>query len=348
MFVVKDILKNKVSSIILITMICLSMFGFSTVFNILLNATVKSIESRNLSNSTKFLNINFSKEQPKSNVEKLIKVMVENGVKLSYIRQATLKKSEDLYDTFVNYCVISDPKIYHYNILYGRNINPDEIRNGSKVALVSNKYQRFLKKENSKIYINIENEDYEVVGIIGNKYCDSYYNFCMFIPYTATPKVWDNDGAELFCSFTISTDSISIDKYREEFEISKIQESNLPVQTIQSDYDAFKNEMRFFVVLFLTSIINILLFSFYWMNTKKNQIGILKALGYSNKAVWILILKELFAFSFIASVITSILYYPFSYFAEKYMVSYGFKSSPMIFFGKFHCCFYNMLYCFYN
>jgi len=136
---------------------------------------------------------------------------------------------------------------------------------------------------------------------------------------------------ELFCSFTISSDSKSIDKYREEFDISKIQESRLPVQTIQSDYYAFEDEMWFFAVLFLTSIINILLFSFYWINTKKNQIGILKALGYSKKAVWMLILKEIIALSFTASVITSILYYPFSYFAGKYMVSYGFKSSPIIF-----------------
>jgi len=177
-------------------MMCLSMFGFSIVFNMLLNATVKSIESRNLSSSTKVLKINFNKEQPKSNVEKLIEVMVEDGVKLSYIRQSTFKKSEDIYDTFVNYCVISDPGIYNYNILEGRNIHLEEIENGRKVALVSNKYKRFLKKSNSKTYINVENEDYEVVGVIGNKYCESYYNFSVFIPYTATPKVWQKDGTE--------------------------------------------------------------------------------------------------------------------------------------------------------
>lgn len=343
MFVVKDILKNKVTSIILITMMCLSMFGFSVVFNILLNATVKSIESREMSNSAKVINISFSKEQPKSHVEKLIEVMVEDGIKLSYIRQSTMRKPEDIYDTFVNHCVISDPEIYHYNILKGRNISLEEIRNGSKVALVSNKYIRFLEKDNNKIYINIKNEDYEVVGVIGNKYSESYYNFCVFIPYTATPKVWETDSTELFCSFTVSADSPSIDKYREEFDIGKIQESNLPVQTIQSDYYAFNNELRFLAALFLTSVVNILLFSFYWINTKKNQIGILKALGYSNKAVWMLILKELITLSFIASVITSILYYPFSYFADKYMVSYGFNSSPLIFFAN---CIVAFIICF--
>lgn len=235
-----------------------------------------------------------------------------------------------MFDTAVNIFAISNENIFKYKFIKGRNISDEEIKNGSKVAVISKNYESFCKKENNKLYIDIDNNTYEVVGIIGNRYSSSYFNLMIFIPYTSTPQIWKNDNTILNCNFLVSGKDISIENYKKDFYIKETKFSSLPNQTISNNLFVIKQDVIYFCIISIISIVNIIIFSFYWINKKKTQIGILKAIGYSKNSTTALVRNELFILSIISSICASSLYYPFSNFFNKYFFDIGLNGSPII------------------
>lgn len=330
MLALKDIKNNKASSLIIIIMMIISMIGVNIIFNLFFDSSIKFYESNKLSKTSEVLSLDFSKEQTNKNLNQLISAMVNDGAEVAYTRNTTFKG--EVFDTTVDIQSISSPNIFNYNVLEGRNITLNEINSGNKVAVISKNYKSFCKRNNNKLYINIDKENYEVVGILGNKYSSSYYNLMIFIPYTATPKSWSNDSPTLNINLIKSNRTIKIENYKNNFDIKESSYSKIPIHSITSILFALKADIIYFAIIIAISLINIIVFSFYWINKKKNQISILKAIGYSKKQTNRLIRNELLILTLITSVISVVIYYPFSWFFNTYFMDIGLKSSPIIFF----------------
>lgn len=329
MFTIKNILRNKVSSLIIIVIMIISMISFNIIFNLFFNSAIESYESNIFSNNNNLLEVIYEKEQNATDIINLMSAINKDSAQISFGKAVTFKG--ELFDKVANVMCITNSDMYKYNLLKGRNINNQDVKMGNKVAVISKVYEGICRKEDDKLLIDIDNDSYEVVGIIGNKYSRTYYALDIFIPYTAVPQQWINSDKISSVQFQINTQKINIDSYMSHFNIKECSFSPSPTHHIFGFLFATSHDVIYFLTLSLTSIINMLIFSMYWINKKQNQIGILKALGYSNKDANILVRNELLILSLISSIISCIIYYPFSIFFNTHFFDIGLNGSPIIF-----------------
>ncbi|WP_160676764.1 ABC transporter permease [Clostridium sp. C8-1-8] len=341
MIILKNIIKNKTSSLIIVICMAISMIGFNIVFNMFFNSSVESFESNVISKNNIILSAIFGKEHTLKEVNDLIKEIDKLGVKVAYSREITFKG--EMFDKQANVICVSNTKMYDFNLLKGRDINNQDINKGEKIAVISYVYEDLCRKKGDKLFIDIDNDSYEVVGVLGNKYSSSYYKLQIFIPYTAAPQNWIDTNKVASQQFLLSSDNININVLKDKFDIKQASFSTPPVQKINYFLFSTKNDVIYFLTLSLIAIVNIVIFSIYWVCKKQNQIGILKAIGYSTKATNALVRNELLVLGFISAIISSLIYYPFSKFFNKNFFDMGLNGSPIIFIAdimfSFICCF---------
>ena len=306
--------KNKFTSFITIIALTIFIFSSSIIYSIIKDTLSQTIDSNKVNNNLLSVTFNANKNVSFNEVYKDLFSKLNNETVLVDLGQVVINGIKSARLFAIDF---KDKPYLDVNILNGRNFYQDDLQ--KKHALVGIKLAECLTISNDKKYIEISNEKYEVIGIIGNNETNSPYDLSIYIPLKSLPK---NINETLFKSFQFSVRSndnsdetietvLKNSSIRESYHFKKISKANF-LSTILSNYEFNMNTIN---MLFLTGIIsffNLFIISNIWIDTKKYEISIKKALGASNR----IIAKEFFflilLFSLFSSIIASILEILFS------------------------------------
>lgn len=193
---------------------------------------------------------------------------------------------------------------WKYPLKSGRYFSKENILNGDKVVLVSENYEDLIKEG----YLNIDDEEYEVIGIIGNNFEDK-----IVMPINSLPQkvISDEDYSpkEIYIDNFEMYPTDIVQKLKSKFELDNINVSYGDNSSLKNNVrlDLKSNPILFSsLLIYLISIINMINLSFYWVNDKRKEIAIRKSFGISNKNISKLIITEFIELTLITTIIALI------------------------------------------
>lgn len=203
---------------------------------------------------------------------------------------------------------------WHYPLAEGRYYTADEIAAGEKVALIGKAYKEYVYKENGKEYIDIENEQYEVLGVVGLGEQASLWDSRVFMPATSLPNkvkqqifsggpvnfvIYNYGGNLLLDENQISSNAFYLFQESEVTYIGQLEtEDTVSALATSGDMIFIIAIVGYFVSLVYA--INIVVF---WMEKRKKEIAVRKALGYKNRDIVGLLMAEMIGLSAISSLV---------------------------------------------
>lgn len=185
------------------------------------------------------------------------------------------------------------------NLIYGRYLTLDESLSNDKIAVIGYKIFTTLfpnQDFNTNLKINIYGEDYSIIGVVGRTKRYAPQNFEIEIPYK-----------NYFNMYTEEPDITSIPVFISGNTPLSIDNLNSTEVTLLNKPD-YTNDIRvpiklvfvLGILILITTIINESnLFSF-WMQSRRKEIAIKKALGATN----ISIIKDIFIETILLSIIS--------------------------------------------
>lgn len=310
----KNVLKNKLDFLIIISIITVSLIGINILFNIVFNGYVESKQIESFSNKNIGITLEFNKEISKDEINEIMKKIHENNIPFSFSKKTELKG--EMFDQTITLDSISDPSLYDYKIKEGRDITVDDIKNNRKVIVISTNYKDFFYEKQGKHFINIDGIEYEVIGVTENNLAYEWYRLRAFTPYDFKNGL-DTINTRLISFYTNKNTKISknVSSYIENVAYNKLNKV-----TVNELIENMTTEIRYYIVLGIFSIANLCIFFILFIKKRKTLINILRAVGYNQRQAGNYILKQMLICGLISSFIAWGVYYPFSnYFNEKFM-----------------------------
>ena len=308
-----DYKKNKLTSIITIIAIAIFIFSSSIIYTILKDSLNQTKDVNKLNDN--LININFTsnKEINFNEIgESLFSKFKTNTIIVNLGREVIENKK------ITNLFAIDFEKKLHLNIniLEGRNLKKEDL--SEKKAIIGKKIKDCITIVNGKKYIKISDEDYEVIGIVGNEETNSPYDLFIYIPLTNLPC---HINSNLYQDFNFCVTNNNFEKniepilkqtpFKAKYYFKEFEKRNI-ISTFISNYDfSIKNIITILFTNIFT-IVNLIIISNLWISNKKYEIALKKAMGASNKAI----IKEFFylvlSFSIFASIMSFIFEFVFS------------------------------------
>lgn len=194
--------------------------------------------------------------------------------------------------------------LWHYPIIEGRYYSVKEMQEQKKVALIGKSLLEYVVLKEGKKYIDIEGETYEVLGIVGLKNQLSLWDNRIFMPFSSLPqKVRQSicSSNEInFILYSIETkaeemvqnlseliDANGTDMLYEEY--GEIQVEDVMENVVNSQDQIFTIALLGYIVALIYAI-NIVIF---WIEKRRYEIAVCKAVGYTNQDVVKMIYSEL-------------------------------------------------------
>ncbi|GFZ31737.1 hypothetical protein CSC2_22630 [Clostridium zeae] len=174
-----------------------------------------------------------------------------------------------------------------------------------RVAVVGRKV--FNGVENNEL--TIEGKKYKIVGTFGKKE-ESAINREVFVPINYIPEILGKRLNPKVFQFVVKANinpKVEIDKFNEDFL------NQYPNAVISVDKDEridkargdlirmYKPNLNDVIKMLFISILNTINISYFWIHSRKKEIALRKAIGSSNQAIYILILKEIIFICTLAS-----------------------------------------------
>ncbi|EJL47478.1 hypothetical protein BAG01nite_19470 [Brevibacillus agri] len=194
----------------------------------------------------------------------------------------------------------------------GRYLNVTDIIHGEKVALVGKARGKDVRTKNGKPYILLDNEEYEVIGIIGVKgKTTKAIDYKIVIPATSLSSTL---LSKLQSAKTIPflIHNSYTDTYADEKQIKQNAKRLFPEATCTaSPYGETEgivapnrgSEIYISIMVYALAIINAINLTAFWIQERKYEIGIRKAFGYSNADIVSMLFWEMCVINLIAVVI---------------------------------------------
>jgi len=203
---------------------------------------------------------------------------------------------------------------WHYPVSEGKYFTKEQIENKEKVVLIGKTYKEYTYKENNKTYINIEKEKYQVLGIVGTSEQISLWDSRIFMPCTVLPaKVIKEMSEYHYMTFILYNENRNFKKDEDVIQrnIKKLfSDPKVSFQGKIESGDMAENlinnpDMIYTIAIvgYLVSLIYAINIVVFWMEKRKYEIGIRKALGYKNRDIIGIILSEMQGFSIISCVV---------------------------------------------
>ncbi|HBJ1651353.1 hypothetical protein HYH38_16185 [Clostridium botulinum] len=276
---------------------CISFFSMVVFTGILNMSTTINGKSSIFSNDAIKLSIDSINE--KIYLNDIIKIITEN--KYDFVQIELHNKYNDEFEVSAIY-MGNDSEI-KFPINNGSTFKESDFINNEKVALVKQEVYEQLKKDNNYSFFEYCGEKYKVVGILDskeNKYLDDVY--------ININSILDNKNITQDASYyKIICDSGEHTKNNIEKVISKYSNLKFTSDKLVKGDKAFINSIntnRVFIkslfLLILVAIITIINITSYWINNEKQEFGIHKLIGGSNRDVQILLIKRFSTVLFIA------------------------------------------------
>lgn len=195
----------------------------------------------------------------------------------------------------------------------GRFLNEDEINSESKVVLIGKNLLKFTYEVDNKIFIDIFDEAYEVIGVIGRE-TESKYSIYILMPSRVYSKLFTNGTSNNF--------KIDVDKERLQESINSIKNnfldeiSNINVVSESLDYSPIEKAFEFeeniltnLVAAIIFSILCSISFTLLWFEKINKNISIRKALGANRKDIFLFIFSKLINMFFVSITLSLIAFY---------------------------------------
>lgn len=214
----------------------------------------------------------------------------------SYITEVILIQNEDI----------------PYDIVSGRLPGSDSNDKGKKlVAVGRDKYNKAVEK-NGKKYLTIENEEYEIIGVIGNKHSD-YLDYKMVMDYNC---MGDNAKKILIeqNNYTLKLGSnlneLS-ETYKQIYMNLMKKSTSLIIEGKQItgkgeniiNGTLVKENIKINIIVYLFCVLNGMLISEFWILERKKEFVIKRIFGYNKKKIILEILKNVVLLSLTAMLI---------------------------------------------
>ncbi|MBQ6815168.1 MAG: FtsX-like permease family protein [Lachnospiraceae bacterium] len=208
---------------------------------------------------------------------------------------------------------ISD-ETWHYPLVEGRYYTAKEVASGEKVVLIGKNYKQYTYEENGKEYIDIEEEKYQVLGVVGLEKQLSAWDSRLFMPCTSLPDavmgvmsskgyisciLHNYNGNMIVDEQQIRSNLFNISQSVEFTYAGEIQTEDITM-TLMSNGDMIITIAAVGYFVSLVYAINIVVF---WVENRKKEIAIRKAVGFKNSDIAKLLMSEMIGLSALSCVI---------------------------------------------
>ncbi len=213
-----------------------------------------------------------------------------------------------------------DENVWHFPLVRGEYYTVDDVKKGNKVVLIGASLEDNAYKKNNKEYIKIEGEEYIVKGILGFENQASQWDGRMVMPCTAFPKSYFEKAINDKC------DTLFLVIYREDGDYSKdittitnraekifdnvAVNYNGPIESRNVLHLVAVNPDKILLIALVGYIVTLILsinITVYWMENRRYEISLRKAMGFSNGSIVKMIFGEMLGFVFIAFVLSLLL-----------------------------------------
>ena len=209
--------------------------------------------------------------------------------------------------------------VWHYLLISGSYYTAEDVKKGNKVVVLGSKLLKKAYERNGNKYIEIEEEEYLIKGVIGIPDEKSSWDNRIIMPCTSMPKNYfknnlqrdledisfviynekgeysqdikeiNNEGKKLFDNFTLDY-------------LGELQDDNsLKVVVENPDFLLFVALIGYIITIIFA--INITVF---WIEKRKYEISVRKAFGFTNGSIMKMIFKEMIGFAIISFAIAII------------------------------------------
>lgn len=327
MLELKGIIKNKLDSLIIIIIILVSLTGVNILFNIFFNAYITSKQSEKFSRSHELVTLDFNNLTTSKDINNFLRRISDDNINFLITQNIELKG--ELFDKMLNINLISSSDVVDYKVIEGRSITKEDIEKKEKVIVLPKKYKELFYKKNENYFIDIQGDPYKIIGVTDDTYSENFYSYKAFIPYNFDGAF--NDGKFKGLSFISNStrDSINRTLIKENI-VESIKFSPIQYDSLKSLINNLEDHFKYYFIIALLCILNFIIFLTLFIRKRNKTIGILRAIGYSKKRVSIIFRNQIMVLCFIASIISWIVYYPFSNFFNKGFMHLGLVASSLI------------------
>lgn len=170
------------------------------------------------------------------------------------------------------------------NLIKGRYLTEEELMSNEKVAIIGFGLERLVEEKNGERYIKIFNEDYKVIGVLGNT---EVFKYSSIIPIRSLYFISTKVPNVIFYENNISNIDIK------EINLKNTNASEKEISRISVIDYLFKNvyELKNSLYQIILGVANLLLFSYFFAKNIREKVAIMKVLGAKNSDVF----KEVFA-----------------------------------------------------
>lgn len=266
-------------------------------------------------------------------------LLSSKSISFSISQQQNIKNNvKDLFNLQGNYLIYReglDVNNNGYGIIFkgnlktrpiikeGRFFTEDDFSDKNKFIVIGEKLVPDTEQIGGKRYFTYENEYYQVIGIMKD---DNFYGKLFFINLNA---VIAKNNFFIQGKFDIDAENNTIDLFNNLKK--KLQDKNFVVTRQNTDklisplYKALsdkKIEIIMMIVGILTFVLDTVSVTIYWIDSRRQEIGIRKCMGGSNMKIATELLGELISLILISFFIGYILYILISFIVNKKIVFY--------------------------
>ncbi|MCI6504863.1 MAG: ABC transporter permease [Ruminococcus sp.] len=209
--------------------------------------------------------------------------------------------------------------VWHYPLISGSYYTAEDVKKGNKVVVLGSKLLKKAYERNGNKYIEIEEEEYLIKGVIGIPNEESSWDNRIIMPCTSMPKNYFENNLQR------DLEDISFVIYNEKGEYSQdIKQINAEGKKLFDNFSLdYLGELQddnslkvvvenpdflLFVALigYIITIIFAINITVFWIEKRKYEISVRKAFGFTNGSIMKMIFKEMIGFAIISFAIAII------------------------------------------
>lgn len=209
--------------------------------------------------------------------------------------------------------------VWHYPLISGSYYTAEDVKKGNKVIVLGSKLLKEAYERNGNKYIEIEEEEYLIKGVIGIPDEKSSWDNRIIMPCTSMPKNYFKNNLQR------DLEDISFVIYNEKGEYSQdIKQINTEGKKLFDNFTLdYLGELQddnslkvvvenpdflLFVALigYIITIIFAINITVFWIEKRKYEISVRKAFGFANGSIMKMIFKEMIGFAIISFAIAII------------------------------------------
>lgn len=209
--------------------------------------------------------------------------------------------------------------VWHYPLISGSYYTAEDVKKGNKVVVLGSNLLKKAYERNGNKYIEIEEEEYLIKGVIGISNEKSSWDNRIIMPCTSMPKNYFKNNLQR------DLEDISFVIYNEKGEyLQDIKQINAEGKKLFDNFTLdYLGELQddnslkvvvenpdflLFVALigYIITIIFAINITVFWIEKRKYEISVRKAFGFTNASIMKMIFKEMIGFAIISFIIAII------------------------------------------